>query len=39
VLQAEREARESIRTEQDAAYKESLEADRKKVCVTLNCVL
>ncbi|XP_060601167.1 FAS-associated factor 1-like [Ruditapes philippinarum] len=30
VEEAEREARESIRTEQDAAYKESLEADRKK---------
>ncbi|XP_053394112.1 FAS-associated factor 1-like isoform X1 [Mercenaria mercenaria] len=28
--EAEREARENIRTEQDAAYQESLEADRKK---------
>jgi len=31
MLQAEREARESIRIEQDAAYQESLEADRRKV--------
>lgn len=30
-LQAEREARDNIRNEQDLAYQQSLEADRRKV--------
>lgn len=36
--QDEREARETVKREQDEAYRLSLEADRKKVFLKKNCL-